>query len=286
MNRLFVDNLTVIDFAFLDPDRGLVGESWIVDIELAGRLDDQGMVFDFAHVKKAIKGLIDEEVDHRLLVPADSPALQWDQEGDQVTLIWQTTRDGFIRHCSPEQAVRQVPGEQVDKEGVERLLEKALREILPENVTRVELRLRQEAISGEYFHYVHGLKKHDGNCQRIAHGHRSKLEIWRDGDRAQDLEAYWCRRWKDIYIATRSDLVEEFQKDGLSYCRFEYTSAQGRFELTLASHRVHFMDSDSTVELIANHLSLETQHQHSGSSITVKAFEGVNKGAVASCSPP
>lgn len=286
MNRLFVDNLTVIDFAFLDPKRGLVGESWIVDIELAGKLDDQGMVFDFGHVKKTIKSLIDKEVDHRLLVPGDHPGLSWAENGDRVELTWQTQQDGEIRHSSPAQAVRKVPGEHLQKDTLERVLEASLRQVLPANVSRVELRLREEAINGEYYHYVHGLKKHEGNCQRIAHGHRSKLEIWRDGERAVDLEQYWCQRWKDIYIATREDLAEQIRIGDLDYCRFRYTSDQGPFELTLPRHRVHFMDTDSTVELIANHLSEETQHIHPDSSITVRAFEGVNKGAVATCGPP
>lgn len=36
MAQLFVDDLTVMDFSFLDRQRGVVGDSWIVDVELAG----------------------------------------------------------------------------------------------------------------------------------------------------------------------------------------------------------------------------------------------------------
>ena len=50
-NCLFVDHLTVLDFSFVHPDRGIVGESLIMDVELYGDLDEQGMVFDFGDVK-------------------------------------------------------------------------------------------------------------------------------------------------------------------------------------------------------------------------------------------
>ena len=75
MATLFVENLTVVDFSYLHAKRGMVGESWIVDLELSGDLDAQGMVFDFGHIKKALKQAVDERVDHRLLLPGESDLL-------------------------------------------------------------------------------------------------------------------------------------------------------------------------------------------------------------------
>ena len=281
MNRLFVDNLTVIDFAFLDPDRGLVGESWIVDIELAGELNEAGMVFDFGHVKRTIKDEIDALVDHRLLVPRDHPGLSWTMPGRNGHLDWVTSQGWRIRHAGPDESAIAVPGSHLERERIETLLVTLLREKLPTNVHDVVVRLRPEVIEGALYHYTHGLKKHDGNCQRIAHGHRSRVEIYRDGARAPDLETYWARRWEDIYLATREDQVENFVEDGVEYSHYRYTANQGEFELTLPAHRVETMPQDTTVEWIACYLRDETRKLEPDSKIVVKAFEGVNKGAYA-----
>lgn len=76
MTALFVNQLTTLDFSFLSPERGVVGESWLVDVTLYGDLDDQGMVFDFGHVKKQVKASLDLLADHKLLVPIAHPFIK------------------------------------------------------------------------------------------------------------------------------------------------------------------------------------------------------------------
>jgi len=281
MNRLFVDNLTVIDFAYLDPTRGLVGESWIVDVELSGELDDQGMVFDFGLVKRTIKQLIDDQADHRLLVPQDYTGLEWQESGNEVRLTWRKKDGGLIEHSSPQNSLLPTPGDTLSTDTLARHLEVCLRAVLPDNVAGVSIRLREEQIEGPYYHYVHGLKKHDGNCQRIAHGHRSRLLIERDGSRAPELERMWAERWQDIYIATEEDLVDSFEQAGRRYHRFAYEANQGRFSLTLPEETVYLIPTDSTVEWIAVHLLQQCQSAEPDAALTIKAFEGVGKGAIA-----
>jgi hypothetical protein len=40
------------------------------------------------------------------------------------------------------------------------------------------------------------------------------------------------------------------------------------------------MDTDTTVELIAHHIAHKTRQQNPESVIRVKAYEGINKGAI------
>ncbi|MBV5474946.1 6-carboxytetrahydropterin synthase, partial [Klebsiella pneumoniae] len=67
--KLFINDLTVMDFSFLDAESGLIGDSLIVDIILEGDLNAESMVMDFSHAKKSIKHEIDKLADHVLIVP-------------------------------------------------------------------------------------------------------------------------------------------------------------------------------------------------------------------------
>ena len=283
MAKLFVDNLTVMDFSFLDRERGVVGESWIVDIELTGELDDQGMVFDFGHVKRQIKQFIDAQADHRLLVPAASPGCRTSMSGDQLSVDFPLSSGAVIRHESPRDAVLLLAADSVDTQQIAEDLQAQLMSILPENVRNVRIMLRPEAIESAYFHYTHGLQKHQGQCQRIAHGHRSRLEIAIDGARSADLEAHWAQRLADIYIATDNHIVEEFDHNGIPHLRLAYSAAQGDFAITLPRAQVFVVPCVSTVENIAIYLAGQVAGDTSGN-VLVKAFEGVGKGAFGAAS--
>ena len=288
--KLFVRDLTVIDSSYLCERRGMVGESWLVDIEMSGELNEMSMLLDFGRVKKLIKSIIDEEVDHKLLVPTECPLIHVETlDGDESTV--DLLRPGRSIHLRcPSQGFAFIPAPQVDKESVTRYLLAVLAKRLPGNIKDLSLTLRQEAITGAFYHYSHGLKKHDGNCQRIAHGHRSPIEIHVDGERDQELELNWAERWGDIYLGTEEDKVALTElalspranaQLGGHHCGFKYVAPQGLFQLAIPSAEVEMIDTDTTVELLACYIAREVKKMVGDKFVKIVAYEGVGKGAIA-----
>jgi len=224
MAHLFVEDLTVIDCSVLDPQRGLIGASWIVSVELIGGLDQQSKT---------------------------------------------------IQHLSPASAVTQIKTDTINIELVTQFLVDLIMAELPDNVAELKLHLRNEDIDDAHYTYSHGLKKHDGNCQRIAHGHRSRIKIWQGEKRSQQLEQQVASQWQDIYLGSQEDI--ESQND--NSITFSYTSEQGFFRLSMPKSRCYIMPNDSTVECIAQYLA-ERLAQGVSEPIKVQAFEGVKKGAI------
>lgn len=300
--QLFVNDLTVMDFSYLCPKRGMVGESWIVDVLLDGELNDESMIQDFGKVKKDLKRLIDEYVDHKLLVPVESACTKIIHEQDtdivQVDFVRQrlAERDGspaqedasiYLR-C-PDEAYAFVYASEVDMDSVRQYLKDIIATHLPENVEDISLLLRSEVIETPYYHYTHGLKKHDGNCQRIAHGHRSKVTIFENGSENIDSEHYWSTRWCDIYIGSSEDLVEPQTLDlvginkDLSYANcFQYEASQGQFEMAIPKSESEVIKEDTTVECLAKFILEQQMQMYPDNRYKVIAFEGVGKGAIAS----
>lgn len=290
--QLFVKALTVIDFSYLCPQRGVLGESWIVDIILDGGLDDQNMVLDFALVKKKIKQLIDAHVDHKLAVPTayqgvlvakcqgkdDHQVVQFDSKDKQIKAIV----------AGPETSFACLDVAQINEAAIASYLQDLILPQLPENVKGLTIELRPETINGFYYHYSHGLKKHDGNCQRIVHGHRSTIEIKEDKMRSPRLNKAIADRWADIYLGSEEDVVSASQltlispsavNEDTEYC-FQYAASQGHFELVISKNITEILPCDTTVECLAEFLYQELQKQTPEKHYHVTAYEGVGKGAM------
>lgn len=296
--KLFVRDLTVIDSSYLCERRGMVGESWLVDVEMSGELNEMSMLLDFGRVKKLIKSIIDEEVDHKLLVPAECALIHVAHlEGEESTVDLLRSGRSIHLRC-PTQGFAFIPAPQIDKESVTRYLLAVLAQRLPGNIKDLSLTLRQEQIDGAFYHYSHGLKKHDGNCQRIAHGHRSPIEIHLDGERDGELELNWAERWADIYLGTEEDKVAlgelslselarstlnemTSMQSGEHHLGFKYVAPQGLFQLAMPAGEVEMIDTDTTIELLACYIAREVKKAVGDKFVKVVAYEGVGKGAIA-----
>lgn len=290
--QLFVNDLTVMDFSYLCPKRGMVGESWIVDVVLDGDLNEESMVLDFGKVKKNLKTLIDEYVDHKLLVPAEHPYTEiTNQPLDESVAVdfWQPEGRSIHLYC-PAEAYAFVYSDTVTMESVSQYLKDIIATHLPDNVAGITLHLRAEVINTPYYHYTHGLKKHDGNCQRIAHGHRSKVTVVENGQSSLKWQEYWAKRWADIYIGSTEDIVslEQIklsskgkQADLSQHYLFAYESSQGYFSLAIAKEVSELVTTDSTVECLAQFMAEEQKTLQPDAEFQVFAYEGVGKGAIA-----
>ena len=292
--QLFVDDLTVIDFSYLCKQRGIVGESWIVDVLLDGSLNDQSMVLDFAVVKKQIKAIIDDAVDHKLVLAIQEPALTLadspHNEGHQTIDFNSDVANYYLQ--SPACAFASIDCLTITVAAVTKHLTAIILAQLPDNVQGLTLVLRPEVIPSDYYHYTHGLKLHDGNCQRIAHGHRSKIKIYVDDKRDTQLEAQWCQRWKDIYIASEADRISvddiELSAHAMNnltpdHQYFSYHAPQGRFDIAVDKKILEVVDCDSTVELLADFILRQIKAGNpelANNTVQVVAYEGVAKGAI------
>lgn len=275
---LFVNQLTHIDVSLWCTQRGLVGCSWQVDAVLDGELGDDGMLFDFGEVKPWIKRTLDNGLDHTLLVPTEAPGVTVTECTEGVCVRTTTPYPMEVR--GPKEAFSLLPWRAITPDTIATYLSQQLTKQRPDNVHQVTLTLSDEAINGAAYGYTHGLKRHIGNCQRIAHGHRSRLYIWQQDTRQPLLEQQWSGWLDNRYLLEQADIAAQ-DSDTLT-CR--YQAAQGDFLITLPQARCAVLPGPTTVENIAVWLAQEVATQ-SDTATRIQAFEGINKGAIATFSP-
>lgn len=269
-----------MDFSYLDPKLGILGESWHTDILLEGNLNDESMVCDFSIVKKLIKRWLDDNIDHKFAIPTNHPLVTRHSYDERTHVQYKGAIGNVIDCIAPHQAFAFIPTNSIDEVNVAKWVEAQIQDLLPAELAKISISFYPEKIEGVQYQYSHGLKKHDGNCQRIVHGHRSTIEIYQDNARSPSLEKDWSIRWKNIYLGTKEDLVDVEQIDGHEFLQFSYVSSQGKFDLSINKNHVYMLDCDTTVESLAEHIATVLSQENPNSIIEVHAFEGVGKGAI------
>ena len=73
----------------------LHGHNFQVECELTAPIDDNGLIFNYALIKKAVSEICDE-LDEKMILPEKSPYLSLEQEGDYVVAVYGGERLPFL----------------------------------------------------------------------------------------------------------------------------------------------------------------------------------------------
>jgi len=72
----------------------LHGHNYRARVELEGALDENYYVWDFVSLKRLMRRLVDE-MDHRMLLPLENPALTLSDEGEGIQVLYKDRRYVF-----------------------------------------------------------------------------------------------------------------------------------------------------------------------------------------------
>jgi 6-pyruvoyl-tetrahydropterin synthase len=292
---LFYEHVTVIDYAFLHEHNGIMGNSLIVDVEFVGETDEEGVIYDFSYAKNKVKEIIDRDCDHRLVIPKGSAIY----ENDKAYLKYSYgSENEFVEYWCPTEGLCEIPSTYIRNESLKAYLENIVMKEMPENITAVRLKLREEGPSEHevFFHYTHGLKDHYGNCQRLFHGHKNPVKVEINGIRDIEKEKYLADKlfsgnihfcnWENVINKSEIERVTgtenpEGRYAGMPKVHIRYNSSQGEFEGKVCGREIYFLQDETTVENLSIHfcriIKKEVDQNHQ---VTVTAYEGIAKGAI------
>lgn len=288
IGTLFIKDIDRLDCAVFDPSIGVVGQSWYVDVEVTGQLDENGFVYDFSYLKKLVKSALKSSLDHALIIPVQSTHVNFQETSSGE--LWHlkaktrlTGLDSDWTYKCPKGAVYPIRAVKISKEIIEQECARLIRHRLDETIRKVAVTFRAEAGQGadSFFRYTHGITGHQGMCQRLFHGHRSRIEVYVSGDRRRDLEQFLAHDLlgSSVHIASRSQLISEGDiRDGV--VSLAYDGTLGRYEARLPANRVFIVDQQTSIERITQQLAeIVAKKVRETEKVKVVCYEGIDKGA-------
>lgn len=277
--HLFVEHLTNLDFSYVDQQAGLSGQSWVVDLIISGELNAEGMLLDFGDIKKAIKADIESLWDHKLLVPLHLPMLSQTITVDGLhELSWRTVDGLHYWHQGPKISVYELAQTSIDQSFLEQhVADQLLKKWRSKHIQNIKVTLRPEDGDFAFFQYSHGLRLHKGACQRIAHGHRSKLRVFSNNVYHKQYSKVLAAQLEHAYFIDRCNILKETSEN----FTLGYNAPEGSYKLSVPKSKSIVIQAETTIENIAVHLLHHCQTTLDQKITAVQVYEGWQKGAVA-----
>ena len=294
-NTLFIKDIDRIDCAAYDPSVGVIGKSWYVDVEVTGDLDANGFVYDFSHLKKLVKNTLKSSIDHALLIPIRSSTVEYEGNGDSEEWTLRPTprqdkQATTWKYEGPKGSVYPVRTYRVTRDVIEQECAKLIRHRLPNSVQRVSVKLRKEKKPGaSFFRYTHGISGHEGLCQRLFHGHRSRVEVHVAGEQRPDLERYVAHDLfgSIVHIASTDQAPAGNCEIGMrsnssDTVALSYRGSLGCYKAEIPLSQIFFVRTFTSIESITKEVALHLREKFNiNAPLRVTCFEGIDKGAIA-----
>jgi hypothetical protein len=282
-STIFLNNVTAVDYAYIDDSGMIVGGSYDPKFLIYGELNGEESVdVDFSKVKKDIKRFIDDKevgFDHKL----------WIIEGYSNSIVTYSEdivkiETPYLTITGPKNILR------VMKDDCESALEEfvatSLEDLHP-NVKGVYLNMsniitQSPFITSNYhqFRYTHGLKNSTNwGCQNIAHGHLSFIAAASYFMNNIELDFILQKIASELNLKMFT-MKENLTDDGV----IDYSCPRGymRIDMTdvFMNEAVIALDTETTIENIVKYVAdkygdkLRRVGAH-----TLFVSEGLNKGS-------
>lgn len=307
-SSIVLNNVTVIDHAYIDKDGNVVGGSFQASFHVQGKIDEkEKVVVDFSTIKKSLKNLIDdneEGFDHKLWVFEGYSNIKSISHIDDELCI-ETPQ---IQLKTPSNAVKYitnisdllVPNYDVHYVSfcISDFLQKKLQAIYPNVEIYVSTILTTEIgitdlygyqlCEPRFFRYVHGLKDSTSwGCQNIAHGHLSFIA-------AYTIPRETTHQSLSNVIQVLNEIVDYLDfivfinKENITQMDNEkqtisYTTDRGYFEMLFKNNlsRRIILETETTIEFITEFVNQQFgQKLYDAGVRKIIVSEGLTKGSI------
>ncbi len=304
MSTMFLNDVTVIDHAYIDSDGRIHGGSFLACFEVSGNIDPtESVVVDFSRVKKDIKAIVDchaSGFDHKLwFSPKTSQGeIRRFVGSDGTSMVNITTP--MLEITGPVDLVNTDFDDLYNRAAMADTIAKKVRDELaikyPDTGIDVTCHLSEKFTTLDdpnhivfAFRYTHGLKNSSSyGCQNIAHGHLSFLQLvpgngWREdcADCRAAIKAITAKldAWSDAIFVNAENIVA----DTPDYVVVSYTSPRGSFTAKYRKTwcKIVVFGSETTIECLVDAFADQVKYWceigHIG---RIAMSEGLTKGAI------